>query len=119
TQLLEKVARAYSRLIELAQEERTLEEHMRAHSHTQPTNERQRTRVTRELERIRIRMGQLRRQQEQWRAESVAVLRIPSKEVAQIFQISPAAVDKRIERIGRRVRAALNRRRADDAPAET
>jgi len=71
--------------------------------------------VAKQLQQVRDRMTRLRTLQERWREESLKVLRVPSKEVAKIFHLTPDAVDKRVERIGRRVRQLLDRRREDDA----
>ena len=103
--LTEKIASAYSRLTELSREEHLLEETLYALSVTQPVDPQRRDKVALDLERNRQRMAQLRGQQEKWRSESGVVLRLPSKEVSRVFNISPAAVDQRAVRIGRRVRA--------------
>jgi DNA repair ATPase RecN len=112
--LMEKVASAYSRLTELTEEEQTLEERCEALSHQRPMDEKQMQEVATRLRQVRERTTQLRALQKKWREESEKVLRIPSKEVAKIFGISPAAVDKRVERIGRQVRELFNRVGEDD-----
>jgi Txe/YoeB family toxin of Txe-Axe toxin-antitoxin module len=117
--LREKMARAYSRLTELTREEYVLEEQRYALSQTRPVDERQDNTLTKELTQVRNRITRLREQQEQWRAQSLQVLRIPSKEVAQIFNLSPAAVDKRVERLKRRLQTLYESRKTDDEPAET
>lgn len=103
--LAERIASAYSRLTELTREEHMLEERLYALSITQPVDTEQRAKLHLDLERNRKRIAQLRGQQTKWRAESSAVLRLPSKEMSLVFNISPAAVDQRAVRIGRRVRA--------------
>jgi hypothetical protein len=116
--LIEKMARAYSRFTELAREEYVLEERRYALSQARPVDERQYNNLAKELTQVRNRITRLREQQEQWRAQSLQVLRIPSKEVAQVFGVSPAAVDKRVERLKRRLRELLDRRSTDDEPED-
>lgn len=112
--LMEKIAAAYSRLIELASAENALEEEWEALSHQRPMDGKQGEKVVKQLQQVRDRMARLRTLQEKWREESLKVLRIPSKDVAQVFGINPATVDKRVERIGKRVRKLLHRGREDD-----
>jgi chromosome segregation ATPase len=112
--LMEKIAAAYSRLIELASAENALEEEWEALSHQRPMDGKQGEKVVKQLQQVRDRMARLRTLQEKWREESLKVLRIPSKDVAQVFGINPATVDKRVERIGNRVRKLLHRGREDD-----
>lgn len=112
--LMEKVASAYSRLTELIAEEQALEKKRRALSHQQPMDGKQMQQVAARLRQIRERMIRLRALQEKWREGSKKVQRIPSKEVAQIFNLSPAAVDKRVERIGSRVRDLIDSGEGDD-----
>ena len=101
--LMERIASAYSRLTELTREEHMLET-LYALSLTHPVDPEQRKKLLFDLERNRKRIAQLRRQQTQWRDKSAQVLRLPSKEVSLVFNISPVAVDQRAVRIGRRVR---------------
>lgn len=115
--LMEKIASAYSRLTELAVEEQALREKFHVLSYQQPVDRKQINEVTTKLQQISRRMTQLRALQQQWREESLRVLRIPSKEVAQIFNISVAAVDKRVEHIGRRVRK-LKKGATDDTATD-
>jgi len=103
--LMDKITGAYSRLTELTREEHLLEENLYALSLTHPVDPQRHEKILFDLERLRNRIAQLRRQQTKWRTESAEVLRLPSKEVSLVFNISPAAVDQRAVRIGRRVRA--------------
>jgi DNA-binding Lrp family transcriptional regulator len=114
--LMEKVVSAYSRLTELAREERSLEEEENRLSHQRPVDGKQIGKVAKRLQQIRGRMIRLRALQGEWREESLKVLRIPSKDVAKIFNISPDAVDKRVERVGRRVRELLMGGEKGDEP---
>jgi len=112
--LMEKVVSAYSRLTELAREERSLEEEENRLSHQRPVDGKQIRKVAKRLQQVRGRMIRLRALQGKWREKSLRVLRIPSKDVAKIFNISPAAVDKRVERVGDRVRELLGGWRKDN-----
>lgn len=116
--LMEKVARAYSRLTELAEEEQALQEKSKALSYQRPVDEKQMNEVATKLQQIGERMAQLRALQGKWREERRKALRIPSKEVAQIFRISVTAVDKRVEHIRRRVRKLARKGETDGAATD-
>jgi hypothetical protein len=114
--MLEKVVRAYSRLTELAGEEQNLEEEQRALSHQRPVDGKRAKEVATKLQRTRERMTQLLVLQEKWHKDSRKVPRIPSKDVARIFNLSPAAVDQRVSRLKPRLRELLDGWEKHDEP---
>ena len=61
-------------------------------------------------------MTQLLVLQEKWHKDSRKVPRIPSKDVAKIFNLSPTAVDQRVSRLKPRLRELLDGWEKHDEP---
>lgn len=109
-----KVVSAYSRLTELAKKEKDLEEKLMAQSRAQPQDKKKIEKVAKELHKVRERMDQLRALQQRWREESIKVLRIHSKDVAEIFNSSPNAVDQQVRRLKKKIIRLLDGWRDED-----
>jgi seryl-tRNA synthetase len=112
--LMEKIAGAYSRLYQLEEEEQKLREEQAALAHQKPVDEKKGEAVARKLQKVWNNMERLQALREKWREESKKPWRIPSKEVAAIFNLTPNTVDKRVGRIGEQVRQLLGGWREED-----